>query len=48
MKIKNKIIALMISLIAIPNISLAQTKAGETKFGIDDIIYFLFGYCKCR
>jgi hypothetical protein len=35
MKIKSKIIALVISLISIPNISLAQTKAGETKFGID-------------
>ena len=35
MKIRNKIIALVISLISIPNISLAQTKAGETKFGID-------------
>ena len=35
MKIKNKIIALVISLISIPNISLAQTKIGETKFGID-------------
>jgi hypothetical protein len=35
MRIKNKIIALVISLISIPSISLAQTKAGETKFGID-------------
>ena len=35
MKIRNKIIALMISLIAFPSLSLAQTKAGETKFGID-------------
>ena len=35
MRIKNKIITLVILLISIPSISLAQTKAGETKFGID-------------
>ena len=35
MKIRNKIIALVISLISITNISSAQTKVGETKFGID-------------
>jgi hypothetical protein len=35
MKIKNKIIALMISLMSIPNLSLAQTKPGEVKIGID-------------
>ena len=35
MKIKNKIIALMMSLIAIPNFGLAQTNVGKTKFGID-------------
>ncbi len=35
MKLRNKIIALVISLISITNISSAQTKVGETKFGID-------------
>ena len=35
MTIKNKMIALMISLIAMPTLSLAQTKVGQTKFGID-------------
>jgi len=35
MKIKNKVIALMISLIAMPAFSLAQTNVGKTKFGID-------------
>lgn len=35
MTIKNKMIALMISLIVMPTLSLAQTKVGQTKFGID-------------
>ena len=35
MKIRNKIIALVISLIAMPAFSLAQTNVGKTKFGID-------------
>ena len=35
MKIRNKIIALIISLIAMPAFSLAQTNVGKTKFGID-------------
>ncbi len=35
MKLRNKIFALVISLISITNISSAQTKVGETKFGID-------------
>jgi hypothetical protein len=35
MKIKKKIIALMISLIAIPSISFAQTAVGKYRFGID-------------
>jgi hypothetical protein len=35
MKIRTKIIALMISLIAMPTFVLAQTNMGQTKFGID-------------
>ena len=35
MKLRNKIFALVISLISITNISSAQTKVGQTKFGID-------------